>query len=203
MRAKRWEILVRLSLLATVLWHLACTSAMAAPEADIAAFAKSIEVPLVKARYMEGECALVAVPRWEGLPTQQCRYSVRDKKTGERKQGVVVLFNPSAQKLAEWILNACEQVAPKQTRTACTSRVFGRVLDQSGGQFPVAGVVYEDLIPKDGVNEAYAFRDGVTVLQDGVDHRGTGALSEGELTAALTGMVRKTASGNGPARVVG
>ena len=52
-------------------------------------------------------------------------------------------------------------------------KMFQHILGQSGGQFPVAGVVYEDIIPADGVNEIYCFRDGVTVSVEGVPHRGT------------------------------
>ena len=55
----------------------------------------------------------------------------------------------------------------------------------------MAGVVYEDIIPPDGVNEAYCFRDGVTVEVEGLKHRGTAALSKEEVEASISGKVKR------------
>jgi hypothetical protein len=81
--------------------------------------------------------------------------------------------------------------------------VFRRVLKQSGGQFPVAGIVYEDIIPKDGVKEAYGFANGVTTILDGIKHRQTEPLARAELEAALNATPIRTASEAAFARIIG
>ena len=69
-------------------------------------------------------------------------------------------------------------------------KLFKHIISQSGGQFPVAGGVYEDM-EGDGFMKAYCFRDGVTVRVDGVEHRTTAPLTEAELDAALHGRVTR------------
>jgi hypothetical protein len=185
--------------------HFALTalSANAGPAEDIASLATKIEKKLQLSRYMEGKCVATQVPGWEGFPTQKCLYKVTDVVAGSVKPGLVVMLNPTALKLSEWAVNACKKVRPKQPTTVCATYVVNRVIAQSGGQFPVAGVVYEDLIPKDGVKEAYGFRDGVTVFLDGVKHRRTTVFSALELEAALAASVTQTVSVDAYARVVG
>ena len=55
----------------------------------------------------------------------------------------------------------------------------------------MAGVVYEDIIPADGVNEIYCFRDGVTVAIDGVPHRGTAPMSPEQVEKSISGQVTR------------
>jgi hypothetical protein len=64
-------------------------------------------------------------------------------------------------------------------------------LAKSGGQFPVAAVVYEDIIPGDGVYEIYCFRDGVTVEVEGVPHRGTTPMTPEQIAASIDGKVKR------------
>ncbi len=176
--------------------------ALAVSDSEIASFASEIARPLKASRYMEGTCTPVSVQGWAGFETRRCIYSVEDKP-GSVKRGLVILLNPSQSKLSAWILNACEAIQPSEALFACAHRVFNRVIEQSGGQFPVAGIVYEDLRPKDGVQEAYGFRDGVTTVLKGVKHRGTRALEPADLDAALIAPPLTTASCDAPARVVG
>jgi hypothetical protein len=189
--------------LVTLLGLVCSAAVVAAPSAEVAALANEIEAPLRASRYMEGNCVPTTQAGWEGYDTRRCSYEVRDKKTAVVKPGLVILLDPPALKLSEWIISACRHVLPSQPLSSCTSRLFARILDQSGGQFAVAGIVYEDLIPNDGVFEAYGFKDGVTALLDGVQHRRTEAFSSKELEAALVAKATSTVSQDAYARIAG
>ncbi|PKO15051.1 hypothetical protein CVU37_13695 [candidate division BRC1 bacterium HGW-BRC1-1] len=142
---------------------------------------------LLKSRYMEKNCTPTTYPGWEGFPLQHCTYEVRDKD-GLTKCAEVIMLNPSSDQLARWIVDACAKVRgvlqPDDLR-----RVFKHVLGQSGGQFLVAGVVYEDIIPADGTYELYAFRNGVTVKIEGLEHRTTSTLTVDQIQRSLHGKV--------------
>lgn len=188
--------------LLTVLLVVGYGSAQAADD-DVAALAAHYAKRLQAARYLEGVCEPVSLPGWPDLPTQRCRYPVTDKKTGVAKIGLVVMLNPSPLKLSTWVVNACQFVDPTHPLATCAHWVMWQVLRQSGGQFPIAGIVYEDLLPADGINEAYGFRDGVTTVLTGVKHRATEPLSSEELEAAITAQPLRTASQAGFARIIG
>lgn len=178
-------------------------AAYAATEEEIKVFAHQIEKPLHSARYMEDVCTPAKLKEWEGFDTQKCSYKMKDAKTGEIKPGLVILLDPTPAKLSAWILNACETVRPNEVKAACAERVFQQIKDQSGGQFPVSGIVYEDILPQDGIYEAYGFADGVTSVLKGIKYRRTTAFSSQELEAAITAIPTRTASERAPARVVG
>lgn len=178
-------------------------SAPAAETFDAATFSGTIERKLKAARYMEQNCQPVSLPGWEGFETQKCTYSVKDKATRTSKSATVVLLDPTPLKLSEWLVNACKTAAPDTDLKSCTGRLFSRVLAESGGQYPVAGVVYEDLLPEDGVNEAYSFRDGTTTIVKDFTHRTTAPLSPGEIERAISGPVLRTASKGAFARPIG
>jgi hypothetical protein len=143
---------------------------------------------LAQARYMEANPKPVVVPGWEGFPTVQCTYSVEDKALNTNKTAAVILLDPDARRLARWMVNACIAVKGAAT-TNDLKKLADFILWQSGGQFPVRGIVYEDILPANGINEIYCFRDGVTVKINGVDHRSekqpTAAQIEKSLTATL------------------
>jgi hypothetical protein len=143
---------------------------------------------LAQARYMEVSPKPVVVPGWEGFPTMQCTYSVHDKALNTEKTAAVILLDPDARRLARWMVNACIAVKGSAT-TNDLKKLADFIIWQSGGQFPVRGIVYEDILPANGINEIYCFRDGVTVKIDGVDHRSekqpTAAQTEKSLTAVL------------------
>ena len=122
---------------------------------------------LQAARYLAQNPQPVTYPGYEGLPLVQCRYSVTDReKPGGavigQKTASVILLNPSAEQLARWIIATCLEVKGSSEHKY-TDKLFSHIISASGGQWPVAGIVYEDILPEDGKYEIYCFRDGVTV----------------------------------------
>lgn len=102
------------------------------------------------------------VPGWEGFPVQLYEYYTgKDIYLGVPKKGKVLMLNPSPEKLAKWIVNAVFH-ATGSLDYENIEKVRKFIKWQSGGQFPVAGVVYEDMYTV-GFYEPYVFKDGVTV----------------------------------------
>lgn len=102
------------------------------------------------------------LPGWEGFPVKLYEYQTgNDLYTGQPKTGKVYLLNPSPEKLAMWIVSTCREVK-KSVDYKYTDSLFRWIRGQSGAQFPVKGVVYEDQYTKD-FQEPYIFKDGVTV----------------------------------------
>lgn len=102
------------------------------------------------------------LPGWEGFPVRLYEYETgNDLYTGKPKTGKVYLLNPSPEKLAMWIATTCWEVK-KSVDYLYTDSLFRWIKGQSGAQFPVKGVVYEDQYTKD-FQEPYIFKDGVTV----------------------------------------
>lgn len=168
------------------------------------ALADQIAARLKSARYMEGSaagaCSAANPSGWEGFAVQDCRYEVRDRD-GTRKPGRVFMLNPTALQLARWLRTSCSD-AGYLADSQCISRLFSRVILQSGGQFVVAGAVWEDLYPPLGQHEAYAFRDGVTVRVPGHSNGAAGPLSDAQLQALLEAVPTATSTG-AYARVAG
>ena len=140
--------------------------------------------------YMDEECVSNRTyPKWEEFPVQFCSYGVTDLD-GTRKTASVFLLNPTAKQAAAWIKTACQNSSEVNN---CHTYLIKRIKKASGYQFPVAGVVYEDLFDKagnrksDGVYEAYCFRDGVTVKVVGFEHRKTEKLSSQDIQTCLDG----------------
>jgi hypothetical protein len=94
------------------------------------------------------------------------------------------MLNPDARQLARWIVTACLE-AKGSVDEASTHKLANHIISQSGAQFPVRGVVYEDILPANGINEVYCFMDGVTVKINGVDHRGEKQPSPEQMKKAL------------------
>jgi hypothetical protein len=139
---------------------------------------------LARARYMEANPEPVSVPGWEGYPTRQYRYSVKDRTNGATKSASVIMLNPDARQLARWIVTACLE-AKGAADERDTRKLADHIIAQSGAQFPVRGIVFEDILPHNGIYEIYCFRDGVTVKISGVDHRGETPPSAAQLDRAL------------------
>src|SRR6185503_1522122 len=102
---------------------------------------------------------------WEGFPVRRCEYQARDRD-GTVKRATVLLLNAEPLQLARWVVRSCAEVGKAGDR-ACTDALVHRIR----AQFPVAGLVLEDLLPAgspDGIHEMYCFRDGVTVVVNGV-----------------------------------
>lgn len=126
---------------------------------------QKIDSEIIRARYMERNGKLIStddkLPGWEGFPVALYEYCVAEKDK-KKKCASVAMLNPNAQKLATWIVAACREVKGKVI-PECADQLIKQIRDQSGGQFPVAGIVLEDL-NRNGVFEAYCFKDGVTVM---------------------------------------
>lgn len=102
------------------------------------------------------------LPGWEGFPVKLYAYKTgKDIHTGQQKRGLVYLLNPGAQKLATWIATTCLLVKGSLD-DQYTTQLLEWIKQQSGAQFPVKGIVYEDQYVK-GYYEPYLFKDGVTV----------------------------------------
>lgn len=99
---------------------------------------------------------------WRGCPVALYAYETGYDSTARGpKLGKVYLYNPSPERLARWIMNACWKVKGSLDYRY-TERMRRQVLYQSGGQFPVNGVVYEAMY-RAGDYYPYLFKDGVTV----------------------------------------
>ena len=102
------------------------------------------------------------LPGWEGFPVKLYEYKTsKDLYTELPKTGKVYLLDPLPEKMAMWIASTCWEVK-KSVEYKYTDKVFQTIRGQSGAQFPVKGVVYEDQYTKD-YQEPYVFKDGVTV----------------------------------------
>jgi hypothetical protein len=178
-------------------------AARAQSEFNSVSFAAKVDAQLRQARYMEEACEPVMILGWEGLETKRCAYNVTDTRTGTRKSGLVIMLNPTSLRLSTWLFSACAETKPQEPTQVCVERLFSRVINQSGAQFPISGVVYEDNIPRDGIQEAYGFRNGVTVLLSGLKHRDTTPIPPSQREVLLTAKVTSTASEGAPARVIG
>jgi hypothetical protein len=106
------------------------------------------------------------LPGWEGYPVKLYEYKTTpDLYTHQPKTARIYLLNPGPEKLAMWILTTCEEVK-KSVAYQYVNELFLWIRGQSGAQFPVKGLLYEDQYVK-GFQEPYIFKDGVTVyLQD-------------------------------------
>ncbi|MBR3485118.1 MAG: lipoprotein [Bacteroidales bacterium] len=102
------------------------------------------------------------IPDWEGYPVQLWEYHTgKDIYLGEPKRGLVYMLNPSPEQLARWVVNAVFD-ATGALDPADIEKTCSFIQWQSGAQFPVKGVVYEDMYTA-GFYEPYVFKDGVTV----------------------------------------
>lgn len=145
------------------------------------------------ARYMEQDCHSTTYPGWEGLPLQECTYKAKGNHESAWKTAKVIMLNASPDQLARWIVTTCIEVTGAAARR-CTDKLSRHILDQSGAQFPVAGIVFEDILPSDGRMEVFAFRNGVTVKVNGVTHLSTAQPSDATIEKSLNGQVTKALS---------
>lgn len=175
---------------------------------------KTVKLPsgITTGRYMEkdvtGGCKSAVLPNWVGFPLKECTYSQPDKSAPQKvKMATVIMLNPEKEILAKWIIASCLIVNGNNDLDGCANRLAFKIVDASGSQFAVAGIVLEDQRPQpitDGVQEAYTFRDGVTVkLENGLPVGFTGIFGDPESKLALDphSTVIATASENGPARI--
>lgn len=118
-------------------------------------FQAGIASPLARAKYMERTCvAATGFSAWEDLPLRRCKYS----SMGQSVE--VVMLNPGPRRLTAWLQDACKDLA--KDYSLCMEKTYKHIIYQSGAQFPVGGVVIEDM-DGNGRGNAYAFRNGVTI----------------------------------------
>jgi hypothetical protein len=165
---------------ASIAAPVASPSASAVGKNVLAPIARRLR-DLEKSRYMEGSCRRGSYPGWEGFPLKRCRYSVPGGKSAE-----VILLNPSARKLTRWIESAC-----RDRGAACLEALTERIVVQSGAQYPVAGIVLEDIRPGDGAYEMYCFRHGVRVEVEGFATLSTARPTEEDQRACLEGKLER------------
>jgi hypothetical protein len=170
---------------------------------------------IIAGRYMEddinGGCKEAAFLNWGGeFHLKKCTYNQPDVKAPNKlKTATVIMLNPEKEVLAKWLVASCMVVKGNTDIGACTVKLAKAVIGASGSQFAIAGIVLEDQRPNckqcqlDGVQEAYTFRDGVTVsLEDGMPVGFTGMFGADENSIAFdAGKNFSTASSEGPARI--
>jgi hypothetical protein len=139
-------------------------------------------------RYMEQNCVPTTYPGWEDLPLKLCTYSVKDSNSPVKKTAKVIMLNAEPDQLARWIVATCIEVTGNATNK-CTKAIGAQINGQSNAQFPVAGIVFEDM--EAGKFKAYAFRNGVTVRISGVS-LGMAQPSDAEIEKCLNGDVAST-----------
>ena len=142
-------------------------------------------------RYMEENCVAATYPGWETLPLRECTYSRKGPNDPVKKTAKVIMLNAEPDQLARWVVSTCIEVIGSATNQ-CTKAIGRQIIGQSGAQFPVAGIVFEDILPANGKFEVFAFRNGVTVRVDGVNHLGTAQPSADEIEKSLNGEVIAT-----------
>jgi hypothetical protein len=110
------------------------------------------------------------------LPLLDCSY--RTAPPNSRSAQVLLVDIPQT-KWMDWVGNACARI--NKNNSNCYKKVIDQIRGQSGGQIPWSGIVYEDIKPKDGRNEAYCFRYGVSVAVKGLQRWLTRPLTEEEV----------------------
>jgi len=142
-------------------------------------------------RYMEQNCAPATYQGWEDLPLKECTYSVKGANDPVKKTAKVIMLNAEPDQLARWVVSTCMEVVGNASNK-CTKTIGNQIIEQSGAQFPIAGIVFEDILPANGKFEVFAFRNGVTVRVNGVTHLGTAQPSAAEIEKSLHGEVTST-----------
>jgi hypothetical protein len=147
---------------------------------------------IVTGRYMEGQCAETSFLNWEGFPLQRCTYRQPDSTVPGGRVATVIMLNPEKELLAKWLVASCVIVKGNTGVKNCAVKLAKDIINASGSQFPVAGIVLEDM-DGNNVQDAFAFRDGVTVkLQGGTNN---------DLALDPNTVIQSTASQSGFARI--
>jgi hypothetical protein len=106
------------------------------------------------------------VEGWENDTLQRFEYTIADSFDKTLK-ATVIMYNADIHRIANWIYFSLLDANKKMNENNINS-VITHIRESSGFQFPVRGLVYEDLKGrhndlKDGINETYFFYDGVSV----------------------------------------
>ncbi|XZF13463.1 hypothetical protein ACTHGU_16880 [Chitinophagaceae bacterium MMS25-I14] len=159
-----------------------------------------------KSRYMQGTAINIVtdLPGWEGDTLTLYQYSIADK-ADTTLTAKVIMYNANDHRIANWIYYALKD-CNKKTDSKNIDAVIDYIRKQSGFQFPVRGIVYEDLQTAyskkktDGIQETYFFFDGVAVSHKTIKintyipgkppQRATGAQNDALLQMTLTNVER-------------
>lgn len=119
-------------------------------------FQKNLDV-----RYMEQNCIATTYADWNtSLPLKLCNYTVNDEAMKTTRWAQVVLLDAAPSQLARWTAYAA-LIVKGEVDSSAGDILSKQIIEASGAQFPIAGVVYEDM---DGTGmRVYPFRNGVTV----------------------------------------
>lgn len=140
-------------------------------------------------------------PNWEKIKLQKCNYVMKKDGSGGTKRATVIVHIPAVNQLARWIVATCKKVKNTTAQT-CTDKLLFFITDSSGGQFPVNGIVFEDM-DKNKIHNSFNFRDGVTVvIENGIDNGSEVQPSDKQIEISLTGKILKTGP-SASARLVG
>ena len=134
---------------------------------------------------------------------KRCTYRQPDNNAPSGKTATVIMLNPEKELLAKWLVASCVIVKGSTDVKSCAIKLAKAIIDASGSQFPIAGIVLEDM-NGDHLQEAYTFRDGVTVkLEGGLPVGSTGMFGESQNNLAIdpNTAVLSTASQKAPARI--
>lgn len=117
-----------------------------------------VEKQIIPTRYMEQTFVnnTDTLKGWEGVNVSLYQYKVK----GTEIIAKVYLADADSRKIASWIITTC-CILTNELNKADTDKLIHDIKFASGGQFPVLGMVYEDMYgtgPK-----CYYFKDGVTV----------------------------------------
>ncbi|MCK9627172.1 MAG: cellulase [Bacteroidales bacterium] len=122
-----------------------------------------VERQIIPTRYMEQELIgkTDTLKGWEGIEVSLYHYKVHGTDIIAR----VYLADADSRKIASWIISTCVIVTGKLSKSD-SDKLIKDIRFASGGQFPVLGMVYEDMYGTG--QKCYLFKDGVTVyLADG------------------------------------
>lgn len=129
-------------------------------------------------RYMEqGQGTSTSFPGWEQFPLKEYKYNI--DQVGSAR---VILLDADPERLAKWVVTAVRVVDKEKATEEAVKALCKHINSQSNAQFPVAGIVYENM--GDGW-KPYAFRDGVTVKLEGINTGTATAIKKEEIDAAV------------------
>ena len=120
---------------------------------------KRVEKLIIPTRYMAQKLISETdtISGWENVNVSLYQYAIDSGKI----IGHVYMANADAKKMAAWIITTCFSLTKKLEKNN-TDFLIKSIRNASGGQFPVKGIVYENMDGKGYY--PYIFKDGVTVF---------------------------------------
>lgn len=121
-------------------------------------------------------CKEIALPGYQTIAPgperpMRCIYHVVSASPSAKipgiKRATADLIFPTPTRMARWIIDSCLWAGGNDLTDCIAFLKTGPtgILDQSSAQFPISGIVFEDMQP--GLMKGYAFRDGLTAKVPG------------------------------------